>query len=115
MDCTPITITKGGDFSEVVQLLTATGLSYTGAASGSVSAYLVDKKTNGTINGNTVAQADSGNANWAAGQIEVVFTDTDTAALSTGTYLLQINVTESGGNIVKVLINDRDFYVRSAT
>ena len=114
MNCDRTIITTGVDYAGLVQLQTTRGLAYTGASGGTVTACLVDKKTASTINGNTVAQADSGNATWAAGIIEVVFSDTDTAALGTGTYYLQINVTESGGDIKKVLI-ERDYFVRSAT
>lgn len=114
MNCKVTTITKGGDYSGLVQLNTDRGIAYTGANGGTVTAHLVDKKTASSINGNTVNQANSGNANWAAGILEIVFTDTDTAALSTGTYFLQINITESGGLIRKVLI-ENDYYVRSAS
>jgi hypothetical protein len=114
MNCDRTIITKGMDYSTLVQLQTARGLAYTGASGGSVSAFLVDRKTASTINGNTVAQADSGSANWAAGIVEVVFSDTDTAALSTGIYQLQVDVTESDGTIRKVLM-EQQYEVRSAT
>ena len=114
MNCDKIIITKGMDYSGLVQLQTTRGLAYAGAASGTVTAHLVDKKTASSINGSAVAQADSGNANWAAGIVEVIFSDTNTDAMSTGTYYLQINVTESGGAVKKVLI-EKDYYVRSAT
>lgn len=93
---------------------TTQGLAYTGANGGSVTAFLVDKKVQSAVNGNTVAQADTGNANWAAGIIEVVFAAADTAAMSTGTYNLQVNITEAGGDVKKVLI-ERDYFVRSAS
>ena len=99
-------ITVGEDFSLIVSLKTRDGLAYTGANGGSVSAYLVDRRQAGTLNGSKVAQADSGNADWAAGTVEVVFADTDTAGFSVGRYYLRLDITTSGGDIKKIISED---------
>ncbi len=114
MSCDTMIITAGEDVSVLVQLQSCQGLAYAGALAGAVTASLVDKRTASTINGSAVAQADSGNANWAAGTIEVLFSDSDTSAMSVGSYYLQVNVTESGGDIRKVLIQ-KEIIVRSVS
>ena len=114
MSCNTITITTGEDVSVLVQLQSCSGLAYTGALGGSVTASLVDTRSASTINGTAVAQADGGSANWSAGTVDVRFSSSDTAALSVGSYYMQVNVTESGGDIRKVLI-EKEINVRSAT
>ena len=107
-------ITAGEDFSLIISLQNRNGVPYTGANGGTVSAYLVDRRQDGTVNGSKVAQADSGNANWAIGKIEVVFADTDTTGLTVGRYYLRLDITESGGDIKK-LISEEVFQVWSET
>ncbi len=114
MSCDAMVITAGEDVSIMVQLQSCQGLAYAGALAGSVTASLVDKRNASTINGSAVAQSDSGNANWAAGTIEVLFSDSDTSAMSVGTYYLQVSVVEAGGDIRKILVK-RDVAVRSVT
>ena len=114
MSCETMVITAGEDVSVLVQLQSCQGLAYTGALAGTVTASLVDKRTAATINGSAIAQADSGNANWAAGIIEVLFSDSETSAMSTGSYYLQVNVTQAGGDIRKVLIQ-KEIVVRSVS
>lgn len=97
-----LNITAGEDWSCIVSLKTRNGLAYTGANGGTVSAYLVDRRQGGTVNGSKVAQADSGNADWAAGTVEVKFADTDTTGMSVGRYYLRLDITESGGDVKKL-------------
>lgn len=105
-------ITAGEDWSCLVTVKTKAGIPYTGAAAGTVSAYLVDRQQAGTVNGSKVAQADSGLADWASGTIEVKFADTDTAGFSVGRYYLRVDITESGGD-VKKLFSDAPIQVWS--
>jgi hypothetical protein len=114
MSCENTTIIKGSDWTEIVYLKRKTGAAYTGASGGGVTAHFVDKKDAGTINGNTVTQADSGGASWAIGTVEVVMSATDTAALTEGNYWLQVNVTESGGS-VKKMVAPKQYKIRSAS
>ena len=101
-----LNITAGEDWSLIVSLRTRSGIAYTGAAGGSVSAYLVDRRQNGTVNGSKVAQADSGSADWSSGTIEVIFSDVDTALLTEGRYFLRLDITESGGDIKKLFSDE---------
>lgn len=97
-----LNITVGEDWSCIVSLKTRNGIAYTGANGGTVSAYLVDRRQGGAVNGSKVAQADTGNADWASGTVEVKFSDLDTAGLDTGRYFLRLDITESGGEIKKL-------------
>ena len=105
-------ITKGEDFSCLVSLQSSSGIAWVGANGGSVSAYLVDRRQDGTVNGSKVVQDDSGNADWASGTVEVKFSDTDTGAMSVGRYYLRLDITEAGGD-VKKLISPEVFQVWS--
>ncbi len=105
-------ITAGEDFTCLVSLQSASGIAWTGADGGSMTAYLVDRRQDGTVNGSKVAQSDSGNADWASGTVEVKFSDVDTATLSVGRYYLRLDVTQSDAT-VKKLISPEVFQVWS--
>ncbi len=105
-------LTVGEDFTCLVSLQSASGIAWTGAEGGSVNAYLVDRRQDGTVNGSKVAQTDSGNADWASGTVEVKFSDVDTASLSVGRFYLRLDITQSDTS-VKKLISPEVFQVWS--
>lgn len=87
----------GQDWARTVPLK-VDGLPYaiTGAT---VTAQLVSKtNTTATTNGAAQSCADSGNSNYAAGIVEVIYADTVTTALTGGLWTLEILVVESGGD-----------------
>lgn len=88
----------GQDWSRTIPL-TIDGLPYviTGAT---VTAQFVRKSspTSYTTNGAAQSCADSGNSNYAAGIVEVIYADTVTTGLTGGDYILEILVVESGGD-----------------
>lgn len=96
-------LTVGEDFSCLVSLQSANGIAWTGADGGSVSAYLVDRRQDGTVNGPKVAQNDGGNSNWASGTVEVKFADTDTSQMEVGRYYLRLDIVQAGGEIKKLI------------
>ena len=89
----------GQDWSRTVPLK-VDGLPYaiTGAT---VTAQFVQANSETSVATNGAAQscADSGNSNYAAGIVEVIFADTVTTALTGGVWTLEIKVVESGGDI----------------
>ncbi len=105
-------ITTGEDYAVLVHLKTQHGAAYTDISD--VSACFVTKNRAATINGSMTAQSNTDNADWAVGTIEVVLPATETNAYKEGVYYMQLNITETGGKVRKVLIPE-DFTIRSAT
>jgi len=69
-------------------------------ASATVTAQFVSvNRTSATTNGSAVSCADSGSADYSAGVVEVIYSDTVTSALTGGEWILEIKVVESGGGI----------------
>ena len=87
----------GQDWDRVVPLrVDGSPYNCTGAT---VTAQLVSiSRTSATTNGAAQSCADSGNADFACGKIEVIYADTVTTALTGGEWILEILVVESGGD-----------------
>ena len=74
------------------------GLPYD-CSSGTVTAQFVSvSRTSATTNGAAQSCADTGNADFSAGMIDVIFADTVTTGLTGGEWILEILVVESGGD-----------------
>ena len=86
----------GQDWDRVVPLrVDGSPYNCTGAT---VTAQLVSiSRTSATTNGAAQSCADSGNADFSAGKIEVIYADTVTTGLTGGEWILEILVVESGG------------------
>ena len=106
-------ITQGEDFSIAVSLRNADGSAYAGAEGGTIGAYLVDRKFEGSKQ-LEVPQSDTGST-WKSGLVQVEFSDVDTATFAVGKYYLRLDITESAGDIRKVIISDKVFQVWSVT
>lgn len=93
------TLYAGQDWTRTVPLR-VDGLPYviTGAT---VTAQFVQKNSETSVSTNGAAQscADSGNSNYAAGIVEVIYADTVTTSLTGGVWTLEIKVVESGGDV----------------
>ena len=77
-----------------------------------VKAQLRDKKTTKTANGAEITCSESAaGADFSAGIIKVIYTDTQTAALTTGkAYELEIHTEDGSGNKLKAVAGE-DFEV----
>ena len=90
----------GQDWARTIPLR-VDGIPYVGMSGATVTAQLVKKTSDTAYTTNGAAQscADSGNSNYAAGIVEVIYADTVTTGLTGGTWILEIKSVESGGDI----------------
>ena len=98
----PIIVQQGEDKTINVLLTLATGQpkDLTDASDSTITAQLTTHGTSKTAVGSAVTclSSDTG-ADWRAGWVSVVFTDTNTATMSAGTHALEIKETEDGGAV----------------
>lgn len=96
-------IIRGEDTAQPIQLMDTLGKAYdvTGAT---ITAQLRDLNKTATANGAVVScgLAEAG-ANFAGGTVVCPWTDTETAALSTGRYQIELNIVLSGGDTKKAI------------